>query len=249
MERLEVLIVFLLLLFTTENYGQEKRRVAIDPGHGGKDYIGAVFKDSQNRVILIEKELNLQVAKILQEILVSRDYEVVLTREDDYFLTSFQKGNLTDKIKKEIQTRIDLVNQKKADILISIHFNGDKNPKMRGTKVYYNAHRPFSKKNRRLAETIQKNIITKLKETGYQPIDLGIKTDETKRKKFDYPYSFLLGDNPGFGRPSQMPGVIVETLYLTNPKEAKLLKNPQILKIIAQALAQGIEEYFVKKLK
>ncbi|MBI4300334.1 MAG: N-acetylmuramoyl-L-alanine amidase [Chloroflexi bacterium] len=227
----------------------EKRSplVAIDAGHGGPDYLGAVFKDAQGRVLVIEKDINLQVAKLLAGILVSRGYRVLLTRDGDYTLTPFSSPDLNERVGKEQQARVDLANQAGADIIVSIHFNGYDDARLRGTETYYNMARPFAQKNRRLAEAVHAGILASLKTAGYASADRGINSDESIGSRYSQRWSFLLGANPGFARPSQMPGIIGEALFVTNPDEAGLLQDARIMQAVAKGYADGIERYFAQE--
>ena len=82
----------------------EVRRIVIDAGHGGKDS-GAC----NHRYGLMEKDLTLDVARRLQSLLQSADFEVVLTRADDVYLSLGQRAKMA--------------NRAQADLFISLHFN------------------------------------------------------------------------------------------------------------------------------
>ena len=77
-------------------------RVCIDPGHGGSDP-GAV------NGALYEKDVVLDIGKMLKELLKNAGYEVIMTRENDTYLTPRQKANIG--------------NEKRADIFVSIHWD------------------------------------------------------------------------------------------------------------------------------
>src|SRR6059036_759939 len=98
-------------------------KIAIDAGHGGPNYIGAAHTDATGHVDLREKDVTLDVALRLNDILLAAGYETVLTRGGDYTLTDFP-ADTADNRHNEIQARVDVVNAAQADILVSIHFNG-----------------------------------------------------------------------------------------------------------------------------
>ncbi|MBI2862722.1 MAG: N-acetylmuramoyl-L-alanine amidase [Chloroflexi bacterium] len=217
--------------------------VCLDPGHGGPRHIGAVARDPEGRVELVEKDLTLSVALLLAELLRNDGYRVVLTRESDVSLTPFL-GEVTEAVRAESQARDDVCNQAGVDILVSIHFNGFDDPRLAGTETYYCPDRPFAQQSRRLAQALQSHIVAAIRGFGYAVPDRGLKNDAIIGSRFGQPHSFLLGANPGFARPSQMPGVIVEAMFLTNPQEATLLKSNDFLQVLAQGYHEGIREFF-----
>lgn len=221
-----------------------QRLICLDPGHGSPRYPGAVHRDSTGKADLVEKDLNLRVAQHLASLLRAKGFAVVLTREGDYTLTGFTGDNLVEMIKREIQARVDVANNAGADLIISIHFNGHDDPTLRGTETYYCKDRPFGDKNKKLAELIQGAMVGSLKRAGVQVIDRGIRQDTIIGRRFGYKHAFMLGANPGFERPSQMPGVIGEPLFVSNDYEASLLKQERILQAVAEGYLEGIIRYF-----
>jgi N-acetylmuramoyl-L-alanine amidase len=220
--------------------------VVVDAGHGGKE-IGAshTFPDG---LVLAEKHLTLKVAQRLGQLLEEMGYAVILTRNADRMvnepprdLTGDDKLTLAD----ELQARIDLANKANADLLISVHFNGAPNASARGTQIFYNEDRPFSDRGRSLAELIQTNLIRTLAEAGYQTQDRKAATDSSiLGSDGDF---YLLGPRTEtIKRPSNMPGVIGEALYLTNQEDASALRQDKIIEALARGYADAIKQYFQK---
>ncbi len=116
--------------------------IAVDPGHGGKDP-GAVVGDYK------EKDINLNIALKIRDILVKENIGVIMTRDKDETV--------------DLQQRCDIANKSKADYFISIHCNSFTDPSANGTETY--AY-PRSLAGRNLAQYVQNEIVEMLKTTN-----------------------------------------------------------------------------------
>jgi N-acetylmuramoyl-L-alanine amidase len=188
------------------------RKVVIDPGHGGGDP-GA--KSSSG---VVEKHLNLDVALRLKKYLSRVGVYCIMIRETDrdYFGSGDSYGN---KKRRDLNHRIEMANQSKADIFLSIHANSFPQTIYHGAQTFYNPNNPESK---RLAETIQEQMVNSLG------------PNHRKARKGDYRVLEL----------TQMPGVIIEIGFLSNPEEARLLATEQYREQLAQAIYHGLIQYF-----
>lgn len=232
-----VLLMFLVpAVVGEEREGPRPRVVAILPGHGGRDS-GAVHRDSDGRVDLVEKEVNLAIARRLASRLEAAGYVAVLTRDGDYSHTP-TPGNA----EQEVQAHLDIANRAGADVLVAIHNNGYSDPELSGTTTYYCPKRTFAEKSRRLARAIHRHILSGLLDVaGYRARDHGVRTADYK----PYGCLYTLGDDRGGTfRPSAMPGVVVEGLFVTNDFDAWVLSQEGGQDLIAAAIFDGIEEYF-----
>lgn len=129
----------------------KKYIIVLDAGHGGIDK-GTSYKS------LNEKDIAFKITKYTEEILKSKGYSVVLTRNEDKLIPLKEIGNI--------------VNAAKADVFVSIHINSIKDPDYNGMTTYYYAPEGYQKKERiKLAKTIQGEII---KSDNWQ--DKGVKT-------------------------------------------------------------------------
>lgn len=99
----------------------------IDPGHGGKDP-GTSYKN------YYEKDINLKISKYLEKELINQGAEVILTRENDYDLSSPSKHH---RKKSDFDNRIKIINENKPTMYLSIHINYLTNPKYKGIQVFY----------------------------------------------------------------------------------------------------------------
>jgi len=216
--------------------------VAISAGHGGPDNVGAVHHDAQGSVDLIEKDLNLDVARRLDALLRAAGYRTVMVRDGDASLTQPGAGS-TAATRAESQARADKANAAGADIVLALHFNGHDDPSQSGTEVYYNPDRSFGHRNEALARFVHDTLIEGIRSTGYDVRDRGIMNDAGIGERFDQEHTFLLGEAAGF-RATRMPGIICEPLFVTNDAEAALLQRDDVRQAIAEAYKAGIEDYF-----
>jgi N-acetylmuramoyl-L-alanine amidase len=212
--------------------------VAIDPGHGGDDY-GTTGQVSGRR--LIEKELTLAVARQTAEHLQRAGYRATLLRPDDASAHRGLDRNGDGKVDlaDDLQARVDRANEAGAAILLSIHFNGSTDRSLRGPEIYYSAARPFAAENRKLAEVMMGTLSARLKETGREVKPRGVLRDSVLGGSL-----FLLGPAGGrIARASNMPGVLVEGLFLTNPDDAALLADAATIQALARGYADGAAAY------
>lgn len=217
--------------------------VAIDPGHGGVDYSGAAYRDAAGQVTS-EKDLTLDVALRLDALLRESGYRTVLIRDGDYSLTEFEAQDVRGSQRRELQARVDKANEAQADILISIHFNGSEDASLSGMEVYYNPERSFAEYNWALAAFVHDALVRAVFRYGYLGAnDRGIKNDSDVGGNPENAHSYLLGTNRDF-RPSLMPGIIAEPLFLSNEREAKIILNPDFRGALARGFKEGIDAYF-----
>ena len=216
--------------------------VAIDAGHGGPYYFGAAHSFADGS-LLIEKDLNLDIALRLEALLKAAGYSTVLTRDGDGTLTAFDPSQYRASQRAELQARVDLVNAAAADILVSVHFNGSDDSSQAGTEVYYNPDRSFGPASYALASSVHDALLTAIRGLGYEPRDRGVRNDAEVGGDPTQPHSFLLGTDEGF-RASLMPGIIGEALFVSNEAEAALLMRDEARQAIAAAYKAGIDAYF-----
>lgn len=208
--------------------------VFVDAGHGALDS-GAGNGD------LLEKDVNVDVATRLAPLLGGSGYNVYLSRWGDYTLTPFPVNTYQNR-RDEIQARVDVANSVHADILVSIHFNGGPTS-ARGLEVYYNPDRSFGQYNWTLADLTRQGLVSHIRSAGYDVPDRGVKNDAGVCCNPANPHSWILGTNDGF-RPSMMPGIIGEAMFVSNDFEAQQLWRPEMRQAIAEGYKAGIDAYF-----
>ena len=216
--------------------------VAIEAGHGGPDWWGAAGHDSDGNY-LAEKDLALDTALRLDELLREAGFETVLIRDGDFTLTPFDGADYRPSMIAETQARVEIANARRADVLVSIHFNGSTYLALRGTETYYNPDRPFGAESYALAWFVQAEILSALAGLGHDVNNRGVRNDAEVGGDANNAHSYLLGTNDSF-RPSLMPGIIAEALFLSNPDDAARAAEEATRQGLAEAFRDGIEAYF-----
>ncbi len=224
------------------------RRVAsitLDAGHGGSE-IGTSHTYPDGTVVL-EKDLNLRVMLRLRDLLQQAGFQVTTTRTTDSQVNADKKdltgdGKVT--LSDDLQARVDIANNSGSDLFVSVHFNGISDPNMKGTYVFYDPSRPNSDRSKALADMVDASITKALKDAGYTTVDHGSTTDTSVLGGDHY---YLLSPKTDIvARPSTMPAIIGEGLFLTNADDANAARKDAIVEAIAQGYAAGIKAYFAK---
>jgi N-acetylmuramoyl-L-alanine amidase len=166
----------------------------------------------------LEKDINLAIALKLKNYLAQAGHTVVMTRETDQDLDGMEGKNHKN---KDMRQRKEIINEAHADVLISIHQNAFTQPSVKGAQTFYHS---ASQEGKVLAHLIQSYI--------KQYVD----SDNSRPVKSTDSYYVLKATN--------VPAVIVECGFLTNPEEeAKLMTNEYQDKL-ASAIYQAIMAYF-----
>ncbi len=230
--------------------GNQARTIFLDPGHGGLDP-GVVGATPDGRQVL-EKDATLAVATRLTALLRAAGYRVVMARTED---SSVLKLAASDSVQgsmnataehRDLVTRAACANAAGAAVLLSIHFDGFDDPSVGGTETFYDPARTFADANQRLAADLQSALVAAL---GVS--DRGVWTDDQlaaptlTASGSAYGHLIELGPvSAGWvDNPSQMPGALVEPLFVTNPGEAQLASDPAGQQRIAEALKAGLLKY------
>lgn len=188
-----------------------KYTVAIDPGHGGIDPGKVGVND------VYEKKINLEISLLLREILEQNDCRVILTRETDMGL--YQETDSNKKM-SDLSKRCEIINESGADAVISIHQNSFSQESSKGAQVFYQSS---SEEGKRLAEVMQKQMISSL--------------DEENRRVAKANNDYYMLKN------TQKVMVIVECGFLSNPEEAQKLTESTYQRQVAWAIALGTLQY------
>ena len=225
----------------TRALGLKIGRIVVDAGHGGHD-TGTIGPTG-----LMEKDLCLDVAlrlgKIIQQKLPGAD--IVYTRSDDTFIP--------------LEERTTIANQAKADLFVSIHANSSPDHNARGVETFYlnlrgspEAMEVAARENassdqgvhdledlvmkiarnekidesKEFAEDIQESLAKRVQKGSTTVKNRGVKKA---------PFVVLIG--------ADMPSILSEISFLSNPADEKLLKQPEYRQRIAEGLYQGIASY------
>lgn len=190
-----------------ENQRNGKYLIAIDAGHGGKDP-GAVSPIDKTK----EKDLTLQISKLLNEKLVQNGYDTIMTRTGDTY--------------PNLKERTEIANNKDADLFISIHINAVDKADIRGIQnLYYPNDGEYAngRDNEALAKIIHEELI---KQTG---------ADD--RKIVKRPNLVVI-------KYTEMPSVLIECGFLTNPDELNLMKSQEYQDKLVEGIYKGLQRYF-----
>lgn len=228
--------------------------VAIDPGHGGED-LGARHFNRQGQMDLHESTITLQLALRVGAKLQALGYRVFYTRDGDYDPNLYERDVTGDgeiNLRDVVQTRTDLVNESGADVLLSLHLNAwecEDEELWRatgGTETYYCPDRPFGDRNLRLATLVHQNILAALRSVGHEPSDRGVLIDHAPAYPGDPGHHLMiLGPKDEIiVRPSNMPGILSEPIFITCDAEAYLITREDVQDALAQAYVDAIVQYF-----
>lgn len=163
---------------------------------------------------LEEKEVNLKIAGYLAEYLEKEGYETVFTRKTDAGL--YEEDSRNKKV-QDMQKRCAIIKETKPILTVSIHQNSYPDSSVCGPQVFYYTN---SVKGSKLAKCIQSELNTQLE------------VSKPRTEKANQTY-YLLKRSEGILN-------IVETGFLTNPREAELLGTEKYQKKCAKAICEGI---------
>lgn len=185
--------------------------VVIDVGHGGIDS-GKVSADG-----ILEKDVNLVIAKKLKALLEQEDVSVTLTRESDTGL--YQESDSNKKV-ADLQNRCALIEKIDPDCTVSIHQNSFSSPEVKGAQVFYYGQ---SAEGEALAKLIQESLIER------------VNPENHRQAKANESYYLL--------KRTVSPTVIVECGFLSNPTEAALLTDEDYQNRLVWAIHMGVMEF------
>jgi N-acetylmuramoyl-L-alanine amidase len=150
----------------------------------------------------------------------------------------------------DVAARDVCANLAKADVLVGIYMDGGY-AGQGGSVTGYDADRPFSAENLRLATLVQHDVLAAMNAQGWQIPDDGVLQDSglgsaTSAAAEAYGHLLLLGPAQAgyFSTPSMMPGALIEPLYVTDPFEASIAVSAQGQHVIAGGIARAISQYF-----
>jgi N-acetylmuramoyl-L-alanine amidase len=215
-------------------------RIVVDAGHGGHDS-GTLGPDG-----IQEKDVVLDVSLRLGKLLKQRvGADVIFTRSDDTFIP--------------LETRTAIANKAQADLFVSVHANSSPDPSARGVETYYLnfTSSPESLELAARENAVSQQSIHQLSDL-VKKIALHDKIDESREFASDvekYLYDGLDQGNPGLKDRgvkqapfvvligANMPSILAEISFLTNPDDAHQLRDPNYRQRIAESLYRGVARY------
>ena len=193
--------------------------IVLDAGHGGID--GGASNGE-----IVEKDITLAITQKLARQLKRLGAEVIITRTTDGDVISEHKpsetfASLRERKKQDIFLRQSIVASTQPDLFITVHANAIPDSKWRGAQVFY--HKTGHEESQYLAKAVMESLKGEL--------------GNTNREALAIEQIYLL-------KKTDVPAILVETGFLSNPEERDLLVNKKYQDKIATAIAQGIEDYF-----
>ncbi len=226
----------------------EDKVIVIDAGHGGKDP-GAIGYGG-----LREKDINLAIAKKVAEYLKKDErFKVILTRKDDRFIP--------------LHKRSEIALRSRADLFISIHSDAAprRNPKAKGTQVFALSYKRATEKKRQIlrskryarlvlgdAADIRSGVVKRV--LADLAIDVTLTESVYFARLLAKELRTVLGNRvyfkginrAGFAvlKTPGIPSVLVETGFITNPTEARRLRDPEFQRRVAWSIYRAVVRYF-----
>ena len=231
--------------FDANNKSHRPIIVVIDPGHGGKDPGAAGINGTK------EKNIVLSISKILQQdIDKKRGFHAVLTRTGDYYLT--------------LRQRLRIAREDKADMFVAIHADKWRNTQARGVSVFALSQRgATSEAARWLAHRenkselmggvqlqdqshLLKSVLINLSQSATIRDSLQIGTDVLQSVKPIATLHHSTVEQAAFVvlKSPDIPSLLIETGFLSNPREECRLSSASYQHQLASAITHGIDEYF-----
>ncbi len=188
--------------------------VIIDAGHGGMDG-GAVSGD------VVEKDINLSVALKLRDLTRASGFQVIMIREEDISVHNEDATSIRKKKETDLKNRLKIMNSHPNAIYLSIHQNAFTQSQYHGTQVLY---APDVEKSQVLGDAIQKSVKMLLQHENEREI----------RKCTEDVYIIFN---------AQIPAVLIECGFLTNPEERSKLVDEEYQSQMAFAILNGVLNY------
>lgn len=191
------------------------KTVIVDAGHGAPDG-GAVGVGGT-----VEKDINLAIAKKLQEVLEGKGVCVVMTRDGDSGLQDASETTIRKMKISDMNKRRSIMKKSNADLFISIHMNSFSDRTVNGLHVFYDKAHPEIEE---IAVKIQDDISSV---TG-----AAVHSVKTADEKL-----FLMKNPP-------VPSILVECGFLSNPDDEKKLNDEEYQAKIAWSIAESVTEFY-----
>ena len=218
------------LSYPVNPFLNDKKTVVLDPGHGGDDH------GVQGPEGTLEKEIALSLTQLMASQL-KKKYQVTITRSGDYWI--------------DIADRTAVANHLEADLFISIHTGGSFLHQAKGINIFYSKQLPglaletggnsAKQKNEGRSLSLWNNI-----QAGHISSSKALAEimQNNLNRQLDFSNSNIQQADLMVLKGADMPAILIEVGYLTNPADEKKLQNPEVLSDFATAICSGIDDYF-----
>lgn len=237
---------------TSQQQRHKKKKefiIAIDPGHGGKDPGAIGHKGTK------EKDITLSVAKKLKtQINRTSGFRAVLTRDSDRFVV--------------LRHRVEKARKHRADLFVSLHADAFRSPKVEGASVYaLSLNGASSEAARWIAhkenasdliggislddkDDLIASVLLDLSQTATIQDSLELGSDVLKHLGKVGKLNKHSVQQAGFAvlKAPDMPSILIETAFISNPREERRLKSPKHQTKIAKAILSGIKTHVKNQL-
>jgi N-acetylmuramoyl-L-alanine amidase len=236
--------------------------VFLDAGHGGIDP-GGVGATEAGKTIY-EADETLPVELDAMALLRAKGFRVVVSRTKATTVVRLSAADESGGIltlqgsHDDVVARDECANDAKARALVGIYFDAGASAQNAGSLTAYDAVRPFSAANLTLATLVQTDVLADMDAQGWGIPNDGVLPDTTLGSYVGDPsaggiageaasYNHLLLLGPAltgyFSTPSEMPGTVIEPLYLTDPYEGSIADSSHGQKVMAQGIASAVEKF------
>ncbi|HEX6512575.1 MAG TPA: N-acetylmuramoyl-L-alanine amidase [Chloroflexota bacterium] len=195
------------------------KTIVVDPGHGGRDP-GAIAN------FIEEKTVTLAIGLQLQALLQAQGAHVIMTRNSD--VNPAPNGTTDD----DLQARVDDAAQAHADAFVSVHANQSADPSISGVTTFYGPACGFYSGVSLSATDVGRSY------SLARQVDAAMAARTQEHDNGVQGVAYWVLGNPG------IPAILVETAFLSNPGEAGKLIAPGYQRLIAQAISDGLNEFF-----
>jgi N-acetylmuramoyl-L-alanine amidase len=242
--------------------GDRHETVFLDAGHGGIDPGGVGTTESGKTIV--EADETLPVELDAMALLRAKGFRVVVSRTKASTVVRLSAADESGGVltlqgsHDDVVARDECANDADASALVGIYFDAGASPQNAGSLTAYDAARPFAAQNLTLATLVQTDVLDGMNSHGWAIPNDGVQPDTTlgsyvgdpsaggiAGEAASYDHLLLLGPASAgyFSTPSQMPGAVIEPLYLTDPFEGTIADSSQGQTVIARGIATAIEKF------
>jgi N-acetylmuramoyl-L-alanine amidase len=240
--------------------GDRNETVFLDAGHGGIDPGGVGATESGHSILEVAETLGVELDAMA--LLRAKGFRVVVSRTTNSTVLRLAAADVSGGVltlrgaHDDVAARDVCANLAKANVLVGIYFDASGSPQTAGSLTAYDSARPFSAANHRLAGLLQRDVLAAMNARGWEIPNDGVLPDNALGSSVGDPadgglaaqsaaYDHLLLIGPAvagyFSTPSEMPGAVIEPLYISDPFEGSIANSTDGQMVIARAIATAIE--------
>lgn len=202
-------------IITTSSLPVTNKTIILDAGHGKPD------EGAQSSSGVTEEAINLKIVQKVQNLLEQSGSTVILTRSDENGIYNIDSKSIRNKKVSDIKNRVKIGNESSADIFVSIHLNKIPQSQYSGWQTFFKQGNEQSKS---LATNIQNSLNKSIEK-------------ENKREPLKITGKYIIDH-------VEIPTVIVECGFLSNPEEEQNLQQNEYQSRLAWGIYTGIMDYF-----